>query len=114
LKLTDLGVAASGTVEIDDYAELLTDGFDAVTVGEVSFVAQSTAVNLGEATFRAATDDATTAASLAAQINAHDDTKDLVTAVAQGAVVTVTAKEIGTDGNSIVFTYTDEGEDSAA
>lgn len=114
LRLTDLSAAASGTIEIDDYAELLTDGFDAVTVGDVSFVAQSTAVTLGEATFRAATDDAATAASLAAQINAHEETMDLVTAVAEGAVVTVTAKEVGTDGNSIVFTYTDEGSDEAA
>lgn len=114
LKLKDLSVAASGTVEIVDYAELLTDGFDAITVGEVSFVAQSGAAVLGEATFRAATNNNDTATSLAAQINAHEDTKDLVSAVAVNAIVTVTAKEKGTDGNSIVFTYTDEGADEAA
>lgn len=114
LLLTDLGVAASGTVEIVDYAELLTDGFDVVTVGEVAFTAQAGAAALGSATFRAATNNDATATSLALQINNHDDTKDLVTAVADGAVVTVTAKEAGTDGNAIVFTYTDEGADSAA
>jgi hypothetical protein len=114
LKLKDLSAAAFGTIEIEDYAELLTDGFDKVTVGEVEFVAQSGAAVLGEATFRANTSDEATAISLAAQINAHDDTKDLVVATVDGAIVTVTAKEKGTGGNSIVFTYSDEGADSAA
>lgn len=114
LKLTDLGVAAEGTVEIEDFAELLTDGFDVITVGTVGFTAQAGAAELGTATFRAATNDDATAASLALQINNHEDTMDLVEAVAVGPIVTITAREVGTAGNSIVLTYADEGSDTAA
>ncbi len=101
--------AASGTATISSYANLLTTTPDSITVGETVFTAQSGAATLGTATFRAATSNDATAASLAAQINAHEDTKDLVEAVALSAVVTITAKAAGVGGNEIALAYTDNG-----
>jgi hypothetical protein len=114
LKLTDLSAFATGTVEIDDYTELLTDGDDTITVGTTVFTAQSGPATLGEATFRAATGNNETATSLAAQINAHEDTAAIVEAIAVGAVVTITALVAGLAGNAIALAYTDEGTDGAA
>ncbi len=59
---------ARGKVSITSYANLLTGTPDTVTVGATIFTAQSSAVTPGDATFRAATDNATTATSLAAQL----------------------------------------------
>lgn len=101
--------AADGTITISSYANLLTTTPDTISVAGVAFTAQSTAVTLGDATFRAATGNNETAASLAAQINAHATVKLLVEAVAVGAVVTVTAKEVGYAGNDIAVSYTDNG-----
>jgi hypothetical protein len=104
---------ATGIATINAYADLLDGDFDSFEVGDVEFVAQSGAATEGDATFRAATSDEATAESLAAQINAHEDTKDLVTAVADGATVIVTAKDYGTGGNAIVFTFNDNTENTA-
>lgn len=112
LRLTDVGAAASGVIEITSYANLVDAGNDEITVGEVTFVAQSTEATPGEATFQAATSNADTAASLAAQINAHEDLKDLVVAVAEDAEVIVTAKKIGTAGNDIALAYSDKGTET--
>jgi len=101
--------AASGTVTISSYANLIDAGFDTVTVGDVTFVAQAGAATLGTATFRAATNNDATATSLAAQINAHADLEDLVLAEAVGAVVTITALDSGSAGNDIALEYSDEG-----
>lgn len=101
--------AASGTVTITSYANLVDTGDDTVTVGGVTFVAQTGAATLGTATFRAATGNNETAASLAAQINAHPDLEDLVVAVANNAVVTITALDSGSGGNEIALEYSDEG-----
>ncbi len=38
---------------------------------------------------------------------------EVVTAVADGVEVTVTAKELGEDGNAIVFEFTDDTENTA-
>lgn len=101
---------ASGTITFDDYADLLSDA-DTIEVAGVVFTAQSGAVSLGEAKFRAATSNELTAKSLAAQINAHEESGALVEAVAAEIesdwVVTVTAKLPGTGGNALTFDYTD-------
>src|SRR5690606_24732818 len=68
-----IDVQASGTVTISSYANLVDAGDDEITVGSVTFVASASAVTAGDATFQAATSDEATAASLAAQINAHAD-----------------------------------------
>lgn len=101
--------AASGTVTISSYANLVDAGNDEITVAGVTFVAQTGAATLGTATFRAATSNDATAASLAAQINAHATTSALVEATALAAVVTITAKATGIAGNEIALAYSDEG-----
>lgn len=98
---------ASGVVTISSYANLVSGTDDVITVAGVAFTAQTGAAVLGEATFQAATDNATTAASLVAQINAHATTSALVVASALSAVVTITAVEYGYSGNDIGLTYTD-------
>ncbi len=97
---------AQGTATITSYANLVSGTDDAITVGATVFTAQAGASTLGQATFTAATSNDATAASLAAQINAHAVAGALVTAVATAAAVLITAKAGGVAGN-IVFTYTD-------
>lgn len=104
-----IATAASGEIVITSYANLIDAGFDEITVGDVVFVAQAGAATLGTATFQAATSDEATAASLAAQINAHDDLENLVLATVVGDTVTVTALEEGYAGNEIALAYSDEG-----
>lgn len=100
---------ADGSITITSYANLLDDVADEITVGTVTFVAQAGAATPGAATFQAATGNNETAASLAAQINAHEDLEDLVEAVAVGAVVTITAiVDNYWEGNDIVVAYSDE------
>lgn len=101
---------ASAIFTVTDYTHLLSGGgADTVAIASVTFTAQSGAVTSGQATFRAATDNATTAASLAAQINAHATTAALVYAVASGAAVTVYSKVDGVGstgtGNDIIAAY---------
>lgn len=98
---------ATGTVTITSYANLVDTGNDEITVGGVTFVAQSGAATLGTATFQAASSNNSTATSLAAQINAHADLDGIVTASANSAVVTIEAVTRG--GNGIALTYSDEG-----
>jgi hypothetical protein len=100
---------ARGVIEITDYENLVAAGADTITVGATVFVAQSGAVTPGDATFRAATSEAATATSLAAQINAHATAGALVVAVADGEEVLLTAKGNTTAGNSIALAYSDEG-----
>lgn len=101
--------AADGTITVTSYANLLTTTPDTVTVNGTVFTAQAGAATLGTGTFQAATDNATTAASLAAQINAHPVAKLAVTATVLGAVITLTANELGLPGNDITLTYADLG-----
>ena len=107
-------VPATGTIEITNYANLLDDVPDEITVHDVAFVAQAGAVTAGEATFQAATSNEATAASLLAQIRAHASTNPMVKTSIAGAVVTLTAREQGTDGNSIVLLYSDEDDDGTS
>ena len=108
----DEDALATGDVEITSYANLVDTGDDEITVGATTFVAQAGAATLGEATFQAASSNDATATSLAAQINAHATAGALVTALAVGAVVTITAKTAtapGALGNVIALAYSDEG-----
>lgn len=101
---------ASGNVVITSYANLVSGTDDSVTVGATVFTAQTGAATLGTGTFQAATSDEATAASLAAQINAHPVANTLVAAeVDPDALDTVliTALEFGVDGNDIALAYTD-------
>lgn len=99
--------SADGTVTITSYANLVSGTDDALNVAGVSFVAQAGAATLGQATFQAATSNDATAASLAAQINAHATSGALVTASVASAIVTITAKAGGAAGNAVVLAYTD-------
>lgn len=98
---------AYGEIEITSYANLVSGTDDAIAVGATSFVAQAGAATPGQATFQAATDNDTTATSLAAQINAHATAGALVEARAVGPVVELRAKSNAAAGNTIILTYTD-------
>lgn len=98
---------AYGIATITSYANLVSGTDDAITVQGVALTAQTGAAVLGEATFQAATSNDATAASLAAQINAHPTLSPLVLASVVGAVVTITALVPGVEGNDITLTYTD-------
>lgn len=98
---------AYGEIEITSYANLVSGTDDSVTVGATVFTAQAGAATPGDATFQAATSNAATATSLAAQINAHATAGALVEAVANGAVVEIRAKANTSAGNSIALAYTD-------
>ncbi len=98
---------ADGNVTITSYANLVSGTDDVVTVAGIAFTAQTGAVTEGAATFQGATSNDATATSLAAQINAHATTSALVTAEADGAVVTITANSAGFPGNDIALVYTD-------
>lgn len=98
---------ADGVVTVTSYANLVSGTDDTVTVAGVTFTAQAGAATLGDATFQAATSNDATAASLAAQINAHDDASALVIATVVGAIVTIKAKDSGSAGNEIDLSYDD-------
>lgn len=98
---------ASGNATITSYANLVSGTDDTITVGATVFTAQTGAATLGTATFQAATSNDATAASLAAQINAHAIAGALVEATAVGAVVTIESVSGGSSGNSIALAYTD-------
>lgn len=100
---------ARGIVTITNYSNLLTTTPDSITVGATVFTAQSGAATLGTTTFRAATSNDATAASLVAQINSHATASTLVVASAVAAVVTLTAKSNAVAGDTIAMAYTDNG-----
>lgn len=106
LDVASAGTRAAGTITITNVANLLSGTPDVVSVAGVSFTAQAGAATLGTATFRAATDVTATALSLATQINAHATTSALVSATSALGVVTITAIDRGTAGNSIALGYT--------
>lgn len=101
-------IAASGTVTITNFANLIDDDADTIEVAGVIFTAQAGAATPGDATFQASSSNDATALSLAAQINAHAVTSDLVQAVANAAMVTITAVVPGEAGNSLTLDYSDE------
>jgi hypothetical protein len=98
---------ARGEIEITSYANLVSGTDDSITVGATAFVAQAGAATPGDATFQAATGNDETAASLVIQINAHATAGALVVASAVGAVITITAKDNSTAGDTIALAYTD-------
>ncbi len=100
--------AATGVITISSYANLVSGTDDVITIEGVAFTAQAGAATPGDATFQAATSNEATAASLATQINAHAVIGDLVSATAEGAVVTLTATvDQNWLGNDIDLSYTD-------
>lgn len=103
----DDGVHAAALVTITSFANLVSGTHDVVTVNGTAFTAQSTAATLGTGTFQAATSNTATAASLAAQINAHATVSLSVKAKAVGAIVYLTAVHGGTAGNALTLGYTD-------
>ena len=103
----DDGVNATGSVTITSFANLVSGTDDSITIGATVFTAQSGVATPGTATFQAASSNGATATSLAAQINAHATAGALVSAVANSAVVELTAIDGGTAGNSIALVYTD-------
>lgn len=105
----DDGVHAKGTYTITSYANLVDGTDDTVTINGTAFTAQTGAATLGTATFQAATDNTSTAASLATQINAHATVSLVVRARSVGAVVYLTAIHGGEDGNAITTTYAQLG-----
>lgn len=97
-----LGVHATGTVTFATAAL-----GDDVTIGATTFVGTVGAVTPGDATYSIDTGDNAAAASLASQVNAHAVASQVVTAVANSAVVTFRAVQGGDAGNDIVLTSTD-------
>lgn len=98
---------AFGTFTVTSYANLVSGTADTVTIDGIVLTAQSGAATLGTATFQAATSNNATAASLAAQINAHPTLSAKYIATVSSAVVTVTSLANGASGNAIAINYTD-------
>jgi hypothetical protein len=98
---------ASAAYTVTSYANLVATTPDTVTIGATIFTAQSGAATPGAATFQAATSNDATAASLAAQINAHPVAGLIAVATALSSVVTVKAVSSGSAGNAIAALYTD-------
>jgi hypothetical protein len=100
LKDAGKGVQAQGTFTVTNNTNIATD---TITIGTTALVEGTD--------FDAGSDDtaaelAVTATNLAQAINDSDED---VVATASGAVVTVTATAYGTDDNTTVWTYTDQG-----
>jgi hypothetical protein len=98
---------AYATVTVTSYANLVSGTDDSVTINGTVFTAQAGAATPGDATFQAATSNNATAASLAAQVNAHATIGAIIRATAVGAVVTLTSIAEGTAGNAYTIVYTD-------
>jgi len=97
---------ANATATITSFANLVSGTADTLAIGATTFTAQAGAATPGAATFQAATSNNATATSLATQINAHATAGALVTASANGAIVTIAAKAAGVGGNAITIVYT--------
>lgn len=105
---------ARGTVEITNYANLVSGTDDEVEIGATTFTAQSTTVTPGDATFQASISNEATAQSLASQINTHAVAGAVVEAWNVGAIVYMRAIAPGTGGNSIALSYTDNDSNVGA
>lgn len=103
----DSGTAATGTVTISDYADLVSGTDDTIEVGGVVFTAQSGAATPGDPTFRAATSNAATATSLATQIEAYVALDAVVSAADSTNTVLITSLVAGTTGNDVTLVYDD-------
>lgn len=100
-------VKAFGTVTITSFANLVSGTADTITIGGHVLTAQSGASTPGDSTFQASSTNNATAASLAAQINAHPIINLLVLATVLNAVVTIHALADGDAGESVAVSYTD-------
>ena len=99
---------STGLITVTDYTKLVSGTDDSVTVGATVFTAQAGAATPGQTTFQAVTDNATTATSLAVQINAHATASTLVYAVATGAAVRLySIVEGDATGHDVAVAYTD-------
>lgn len=105
---------ARGTIQIDNYGNLVSGTEDTITIDETEFTAQGSTVTPGDPTFQAATSNEATAQSLVSQINSHEHTSEIVDAWVVGSIVYVRAKEGGTSGNSIALDYTDNDSNEGA
>lgn len=100
---------STGVVTISSYANLVSGTDDALTIGGQAFTAQAGAATPGDPTFQAATSNAATAISLAAQINAHTATAAKVYAVvtSSGVVTLYSVVEGAGTGHDVAVSYTD-------
>jgi len=100
-------VQATGTITITAFGDLLSgSNQDLIKIGEVEFIAQAGAATAADATFQALTTNNATANSLCIQINYHKVLNKKVIATVSGAIVTITSKQFGEEGNGIVLQYT--------
>lgn len=100
---------AQGVFTVSDYTHFTQSGIDTITINGVVLTAQDTAVVLGQPTFRAATSNNDTAASIVAQINALSTLNNVVIASLVANVITIKAKIAGSGGNLITAIYTNAG-----
>jgi hypothetical protein len=101
-------IAATGTITITSFANLINAGDDAIVIGGETFTAKASPSGANQ--FLAATSNAATRDALLAKIQAHPNLVGVVTAAASStAAILLTAVTPGTAGNSIVLTYTDNG-----
>lgn len=100
---------STGVITISSYANLVSGTDDSVSIGGTAFTAQAGAATPGDATFQAATSNAATAISLAAQINAHATASTKVYAVvtSSGVVTLYSVVEGAGTGNDVAVSYTD-------
>src|SRR5665213_3579329 len=99
---------AKGVVTITSYADLVATSNDTLKIGATTFTFKTVATAEGEVLCAASlSSNSVVSAALVAKINAHSVTGPLFTASAVGAVVTIIAKNIATDGPTIDLVYTD-------
>ena len=110
----DDGAHSEGEIEITAYSDLTTSGNDDFEIAGVTFTASTGSVTPGDGTFQAATDDETTASSLAAQVNAHATASALVKATAAGPKVLIFARHGGEDGNALTLVYNNNAGSAGA
>jgi hypothetical protein len=101
-------IAATGTITITSYANLVNAGDDALNIAGTVFTAKASPSGANQ--FLAATSNGATRDALLAKIQAHPDLVGVITAAASStAAIIITAVTTGTAGNSLVLTYTDNG-----
>lgn len=99
---------ATGVATITSYANLVATSNDTLKVGATTFTFKTTASLTTDVLCAAsASTNDVVAAALAAAINANATSGALFKATAVGAVVTIVAYNIATDGESIDLVYTD-------
>lgn len=95
---------ARGVVTITSYANLVATSDDTLQIGATTFTFKASPST--ESEVGAVTNNNTTAANLVSKINAHSVAGLLFKASANGAIVTITAKNNATAGADIGMVYT--------